>query len=258
MTRWRLQQWAISTVEGMVDSESAQVASKDGGFHLPSKKATWDFMHTLSMGHVLSSFERRGPTLLRLLAAAAIPASRRLEPSPMGIPPYRTYLSKPIEEGTGKNHQNPVIVILVAYMLLMAARNLRFTAFQKLVGVWLFAHTAQHGVYGVLSRIGLSVSYTSVLNLLRKLGGAARDTIRKGAIARAFILIYDNINRRFRAWDPDLGQTDIMHNGTAATYIEMEDCDVERAFDPEPLRLKREQESRRALTRRARSGAVFR
>jgi len=39
--------------------------------------------------------------------------------------------------------------------MLMQARNLQFTVFQKVIRVWLFAHTAQAGVYSVLSRIGL-------------------------------------------------------------------------------------------------------
>src|ERR1700722_8245074 len=38
-----------------------------------------------------------------------------------------------------------------------------------------------------------------------------------------------------RAWDPELGQKDTILNGTAATLVEIEDCDVEKALDPQAL-----------------------
>jgi len=49
-------------------------------------------------------------------------------------------------------------------------------------------------------------------------------------------LIYDNINRMNRAWDPDLGQKDAVHSGTAATFVELEDCDIFEAFDARILK----------------------
>ena len=98
-----------------------------------------------------------------------------------------------------------------------------------------FRTHSQHGIYGVLGRLGFSVSYTSVLKLLRALSRSARQVVRAKALTRAFLLIYDNINRMARAWDPDLGRKDKMNNGTAATYIELEDCNVQEALNPEPL-----------------------
>jgi hypothetical protein len=50
-----------------------------------------------------------------------------------------------------------------------------------------------------------------------------------------------------RAWDPDLGRKDKMNNGTAATYIELEDCNVQEALNPEPLQKARQEERRKAL-----------
>jgi hypothetical protein len=121
-------------------------------------------------------------------------------------------------------------------MMLMAAPNLHFIAFQQIVGLFLFANTCSYAVYGVLNRAGISTSYTTVGKLLRRLSQSARDTIRTQARARAFLLIYDNINRMRRAWDPDLGQKDVVLSGTAATYVEIEDCDVEKALDPNTLK----------------------
>ena len=100
-------------------------------------------------------------------------------------------------------------MVLVAYILIMNARNLQFASFQKIVGVWLFAHTTQHGVYAVLSRIAFSVSYTSVLRLMRALALSAKDVIRHKATMQGFLLIYDNINRMARAWDQDVAGVQI-------------------------------------------------
>ena len=132
--------------------------------------------------------------------------------------------------------------------MIMNACNLHFTAFQKLVRTWLFAHTAQKSVYDILGRFGLAVSYTSVLKFLRSLPLSAKEVIREKAKTRAFLIIYDNINRMFRAWDPDLTQKDHIHNGTAATYVEIEDCDVDMAFDPQPLKDALDAKKRTALS----------
>ncbi|KAI0038909.1 hypothetical protein FA95DRAFT_1550988 [Auriscalpium vulgare] len=249
MAWWGLREWAISKAEELINAEAKAVSSKHGGFHLPDKSATWDFMHGFSMESVLQTLEAKGPTLLRLLAAAAIrPKARILSTPPPDGASYAVYLTKPIATGTGHNRRNPFIIVLVTYMLLMSARNIRFAAFQKLMGVWLFAHTAQHGVYAILGRMGLSISYTGVLKLLRSLSVSARNLMRETAKARAFLLIYDNINRMFRARDPDRGQQDIINNGTAETFVELDDCDVEQAFDVQALRSAQDSRAREGLT----------
>lgn len=127
-------------------------------------------------------------------------------------------------------------IIAIACMMLFAARNLHFVAFQQIIGLFLFANTCSYAIYAVLSRAGISTSYTSVGKLLRKLTTSSQNTVRDIAQARAFLLIYDNINRMRRAWDPDLGQKDTVLSGTAATFVELEDCDVEEALDPKPLK----------------------
>jgi hypothetical protein len=68
---------------------------------------------------------------------------------------------------------------------------MHFVLFQKIVGVWLFGHTAQHGIYAVLGRLGFLASYTSVLKLLQALSQSAKEVIRAKALTRAFLLIYD-------------------------------------------------------------------
>ncbi|THG93322.1 hypothetical protein EW026_g7883 [Hermanssonia centrifuga] len=50
-----------------------------------------------------------------------------------------------------------------------------------------------------------------------------------------------------RVWDPELGQKDIMDSGTAATFIEVEDCNPEKAFDVAALHAARAKQRRKEL-----------
>lgn len=96
--------------------------------------------------------------------------------------------------------------------------------------------------------MGLLVTYTTVLKLLWSLSASSKDSMGKIARTRVFLLIYDNINRMCRAWDPDLGQKDRVQNGIAQTMVELDDIpDVPKAFDPAPLRDAQEREARRGL-----------
>ena len=130
----------------------------------------------------------------------------------------------------------------------MYARNLHFSVLRKIAGIWLFANNASSSIFTILSRIGLSSSYTTVLKTLRALSASAQLMIRQKARLRAFLLIYDNINRMHRAWDPDFGQRDGMDSGTAATFIELMNCDVGKAFDPQALKDARDAGLREKLT----------
>jgi hypothetical protein len=101
----------------------------------------------------------------------------------------------------------------------------------KIVVIWLFANSASSLIFAVLSRAGLSASYTTVLKTLCLLTRSAQNTMITKAARRGFLLIYDNINQMCCAWDPDLGDHDTIDNGTAATYLELVDCDIKKAFD---------------------------
>ncbi|KAH9841778.1 uncharacterized protein C8Q71DRAFT_738749 [Rhodofomes roseus] len=199
MARWGLREWAVEKVEDIVDEEAEDVTSKAGGFHLRDKDATWDFMFSFTMENILSVINARVPTTLCVITAAAIP--RRVR-KPPGAPQDAsatfcgTYYSKePDSNGDRGKRRDPMLITLIACLLLFGARNLQFTAFQKFIGIWLFAHTASSDIYAVFSRFGVSVSYSSVLRLLRSLSQSAQMVIQRVATARAFLLIYDNINR---------------------------------------------------------------
>jgi hypothetical protein len=129
MARWGLQQWAVEKVEKVVDQEASEVSSKEGGFHLKDKDASWDFILNFSMSKALSVFELKGPTIFRLLIASAMPEDERPKPqlvdsetapdSPADSPDspnsppsytYATHFSKAPPADRGKNRRDPFIV----------------------------------------------------------------------------------------------------------------------------------------------------
>jgi hypothetical protein len=48
--------------------------SKEGGLRVPQEQLAWDFVHQFSVASVVGILEKKGPVLLRLLIAVAIPA----------------------------------------------------------------------------------------------------------------------------------------------------------------------------------------
>ncbi|KAG8730375.1 hypothetical protein FRC11_006857 [Ceratobasidium sp. 423] len=61
---------------------------------------------------------------------------------------------------------------------------------------------------------------------------ATRDLAKK----LCFLIIFDNINRQRKFWNPSLGQQDQMMSGTASTLVEFaDDTPDNKAFDPKPV-----------------------
>jgi hypothetical protein len=121
-------------------------------------------------------------------------------------------------------------------MMLFAAHNIQFVVFQQIIGLFLFTNACSYAVYPMLNCSRSSTSYTTVGKLLCRLTQATQEEAHAIAKTRAFLLIYDNINHMQQAWDPELGQKDTVLNGTTATLVEIEDCDVEKALDPQALK----------------------
>jgi hypothetical protein len=74
MARYRLSEWAIQKVEGYVRAVSTQISSKEGGFHLTKHQTTWEYVHGFSLAKAIAPIELKGAVLLRIVAAAALPA----------------------------------------------------------------------------------------------------------------------------------------------------------------------------------------
>ena len=89
-------------MEKVVDQEASEVSSKEGGFHLKDKDASWDFILNFSIGKAPSAFELKGPTILRLLIAGVMPeddpkpqlVDSEAAPDSPDSPPYATHFLK--------------------------------------------------------------------------------------------------------------------------------------------------------------------
>jgi hypothetical protein len=254
MARWQIKEWAVQLVEKVINKEAQVMASKEGGLHLSKEQLNWQFLRDFSFGRVMATVQDKAPTLLRVLTAAAVAPKKPPNDSTTVTPiwdSYAEHFSKPIPSGSGNNRRDPLVVstfcdvfiylteyfqiVSIACMMLFAARNMQFVALQQIIGLFLFANACSYAIYPVLNRAGLSTSYTTVGKLLRRLTRSTQNEVHAIAKTRAFLLIYDNINRMRRAWDPELGQKDTVLNGTAATLVEIEDCNVEKALDPQVL-----------------------
>ncbi|CAK5272580.1 unnamed protein product [Mycena citricolor] len=131
--------------------------------------------------------------------------------------------------------QGSIIVILVLLYF-----KYRFAIiFPTFVGLFLYTCNVHRDVFSFLCRIGLSIHYSTVLNILNNLASDSSEHLIKLGAACAlsqplFLLLFDNINKMQRAWRKVLGHSDTIANGTAATVIGLEDVTYD-AMQSAPL-----------------------
>jgi hypothetical protein len=117
--QYRLQEWAIEKVEGIVDAEAVAMSGKDAGFQLDKTRATWEFLQSFSMRKFMNVAEVCGPTLLRILMAAGIAKERhsqavqrlnaRTHPQSEESDD-ESELARMMPTGSGNNQRNPLLV----------------------------------------------------------------------------------------------------------------------------------------------------
>lgn len=114
MARWHMREVAIEEVVDIVDKEAEKTASKEGGFHLETKKRSWAFVYAFTMSYMLKLTERSAPTILRLVLAVAFGKKKRPQPEILedGSRTYAAYVTddRPLEGGKGKNRHDPWMV----------------------------------------------------------------------------------------------------------------------------------------------------
>lgn len=100
-------------------------------------------------------------------------------------------------------------------------------------GVWLFANRAHGALYGVLSRLGITTVYHSVLSGLKGLSASSRSSLKLSLRAgeRRVRIVLDNTQAYHRKREARIGQESHMQVGTAATAIVLDQ------YDPESLKI---------------------
>ena len=155
---------------------------------MSKEQSNWQFLGDFSFGRVMKTVQDKAPTLLRVLTAAAVAPKKPtndLMTDTQIWDSYAEHSSKPIPSGSGNNQCDPFVVskfcdiiiyltgyiyvfqiVSIACIMLFAAHNMQFVAFQQTIGLFLFANACTYAIYPILNRAG---SYTTVGKLLRRL-----------------------------------------------------------------------------------------
>ncbi|KAL1660419.1 hypothetical protein GGF50DRAFT_118975 [Schizophyllum commune] len=129
--------------------------------------------------------------------------------------------------------------VTVFILGLLRFRHQYAIVFATIIGVYCFSCNANRELIELLCHLGISTAYSTVLETMNMLAGDKLTFLRSLASAcqhapPTFLIVYDNVNKMKRAWQPTAAHRDEMLCGTAATLIELEDTTPE-AFELEPL-----------------------
>lgn len=253
MARYQMLLWAIMTVRVHIVKEVTSLASATAGLHLPVYRQDWESVMQFSVQAIQNCILLTAPVLYSLVLSVAtspnaiIPkASDSVDGSDNSRSRDPKIVSRTLPHGQAYSNWLLKVSVVVILMMLVS-RNMRANFFQKVIGVWLFACSAPAHIYRVLCRVGLSVSYNTVLHALRQLSQHSIQSTKCVAAKFQFLIIFDNINRQRKFWAPSLGQQDRLMSGTAATLVELMEC-AQGAFDPKPVLEAQKKQLRLALT----------
>ncbi|KAJ7116291.1 hypothetical protein C8R46DRAFT_1264083 [Mycena filopes] len=148
--------------------------------------------------------------------------------------------------------RDPWQAVTASILVLLYFRYRFALVFPMFIGLFAFTCNANRELVSLLCRLGLSVSYNTTLAALHVLAADSDIHLKLlGAFTEelgpAFLILFDNVNKMRRAWQPTLGHKDEMQSGTASTVIELEDVPP-GALRSEPLIEKIKQKVRLKLT----------
>ncbi|KAG8711444.1 hypothetical protein FRC08_015873 [Ceratobasidium sp. 394] len=241
MARRQLLLLARDIVLRELKSEVATLASSQTGeLRYTVARQDWEEVVNFSLAELQEVAQTKAPTLYHLLSCSATsPAYAKAHSDAAST-------TQTAEEESGKQ-RNPHTIATVTTMMLAATRNLQANYLQKTLGLYLFSSTAPVQIYAATCRLGLTVGYSTVTELLQKLTKASIRSTKELAATRRFLLITDNIDRYRRFWNPRLGQQNLMMSGAASTLVELHRFDA-RAFNPDPVANARRNQQRLDLT----------
>ncbi|KAL1698671.1 hypothetical protein EV121DRAFT_217780 [Schizophyllum commune] len=115
--------------------------------------------------------------------------------------------------------------VTIAVLILLRFRSKYSIIFALLLSVYCFSCQTPRDVLSLLCHFGITVSYSTTLRTLTVLAenklARLRQLIAAGGDGPILgILIFDNVNKLQRAWQPTTVHRNEMQNGTASTFIE--------------------------------------
>ncbi|KAJ6600217.1 hypothetical protein B0H10DRAFT_2441124 [Mycena sp. CBHHK59/15] len=104
-----------------------------------------------------------------------------------------------------KMRRDPWLGTTITILMLLFFRYRYAIVFPTFIGLFLFTCNAHRDVFALLSRIGLSVSYSMVLQTLHALAADSATQLQLYGAAVAvgqpmFLLLFDNVNKMQQAW----------------------------------------------------------
>ena len=192
--------------------ESDQQGSPEqrGGLHLSKEQSNWQFLGDFSFGRVMKTVQDKAPTLLRVLTAAAVAPKKPTNDSMTDTPIWDCWAL--LKAQTIRNQRDPFVVskfcdtiiyltgyiyvfqtVSIACMMLFAARNMQFVAFQQTIGLFLFANACTYAIYPILNRAG---SYTTVGKLLRRLTHSTQKEVHTAGWTSVALRAWCRISHR--------------------------------------------------------------
>ncbi|KAL1749781.1 hypothetical protein FB107DRAFT_294881 [Schizophyllum commune] len=129
---------------------------------------------------------------------------------------------------------------------LMLAASQRNTYTQSIMGTYFMATGAQRQHFSVLSGMGVTMGYSSIIShgdkattgrspgTLGQLSDACRRTARSLASSRIFGVVYDNINMSVRIAEQIVGRKNAQENGTCATAFPLHNVTLDANMKKAP------------------------
>ncbi|KAJ7874114.1 hypothetical protein B0H13DRAFT_1894669 [Mycena leptocephala] len=124
--------------------------------------------------------------------------------------------------------RDPWQAVTASILVLLYFRYRFALVFPMLIGLFAFTCNANRELVSLLCRLGLAVSYQTTLATLHVLAADSDVQLKllgtfSEDLGPGFLLLFDNVNKMQRAWQPTLGHKDEVQSGTASTAIELED-----------------------------------
>ncbi|KAE8220544.1 hypothetical protein CF319_g5941 [Tilletia indica] len=123
-----------------------------------------------------------------------------------------------------RGKRSPKVIATAATLSLLFARNQRNSRFALTLGLFLFASRTPRRVIEVLSRLGLCVSYMTMLRVVKDLSKKAQKQARLAMLDKTKIHVfgYDNINWKQQVNNKGTGHTSSMQAATHGTLYEID------------------------------------
>ncbi|KAH6913289.1 hypothetical protein BKA70DRAFT_1525370 [Coprinopsis sp. MPI-PUGE-AT-0042] len=255
-TRNALLNWALAKILGRVDDEAQALLSPSLKLvRQPGEHYSWEALTSLDMTFTQESIAKEAPVLFSILSTLSISPETRIKyrlgnehgEADMEVDEVSEEL--PIEEGLlGEGShpgvpegmlRDPWFATTASILCLLFFRYKYAIIFPAFFGLFLFSCNVNRDVISALGKLGVTISYTTILSVLQKLAVDTGQHLQHLASALSnhqptFLLLFDNINKMRRAWQHTVHHQDELQNGTAATFIRLEDVPP-NALKSEPI-----------------------